>query len=164
MQVTIREAVASDFESLCILFDEGDARHREMLPWIFRKPPGAAREKKYVQDLIADEATGFFVAQAGDRLVGLIAVAIRQAPELPIFVPRRYAVVDTLVVKREFQRTGIGRALMEQAQAWADAEGAESIELNVWAFNQEAVAFYKTLGYGTVSYKMSKRLSPGLKP
>jgi len=159
MKLNIREAVASDYESLCVLFDEGDALHRENLPWVFQKPRGAVRERDYVLGLIADEAVGFFAAQVGDRLAGLICVMIRESSEIPIFVRRRYAVVDNVVVKREFQRTGIGRALMEKAHEWAVAEGAESIELNVWEFNQEAIEFYKTLGYETASRKMNKRLS-----
>jgi ribosomal protein S18 acetylase RimI-like enzyme len=159
MKLNIREAVASDYESLCVLFDEGDALHRENLSWVFQKPRGAVRERDYVLGLIADEAVGFFVAQVRDRLVGLICVLIRESSEIPIFVRRRHAVVDNVVVKREFQRTGIGRALMEKAHEWAVAEEAESIELNVWEFNQEAIEFYKMLGYETASRKMNKRLS-----
>jgi ribosomal protein S18 acetylase RimI-like enzyme len=159
MKLSIREAVASDYENLCVLFDEGDALHRENLPWIFQKPRGAVRGRDYVLGLIADETVGFFVAQVEDRLVGLICVMTRESSEVPIFVRRRYVVVDNVVVKEEFRRTGIGRALMEKAHEWAVVEGADSIELNVWEFNQEAIEFYKTLGYETASRKMSKRLS-----
>lgn len=158
MTLNIREAAASDYEGLCVLFEEGDALHREHLPWIFRKPTGAVRERDYVDGLIADEAVGFFVAEAGDRLIGFIHVVIKESPELPIFAPRRYAVVDNVVVKREFRRTGVGRALMEKAEEWAAVEGAESVELNVWEFNQEAVEFYQSLRYETASRKMTKRL------
>ena len=159
MKLSIREAVASDYDDLCALFDEGDALHRENLPRIFQKPRGAVRGRDYVLGLIADEAVGFFVAQVGDRLVGLICVMIRESPEVPIFVRRRYTVVNDLVVKEEFRRAGIGRALMGKAHEWAVAEGADSIELNVWEFNQGAIEFYQTLGYDTTSRKMSKRLS-----
>jgi len=157
MKLNIREAVASDYESLCVLFDEGDALHRENLPWIFQKPRGAVRERDYVLGLIADEAVGFFVAQVGDRLAGLICVMIREAPEVPIFARRRYAMIDNVVVEEKFRRAGIGRALVEKAHEWAVAEGAESIELNVWEFNQEAIEFYRALGYEITSRKMSKR-------
>jgi ribosomal protein S18 acetylase RimI-like enzyme len=159
MKLSIREAVASDYDDLCALFDEGDALHRENLPRIFQKPRGAVRGRDYVLGLIADEAVGFFVAQVRDRLVGLICVMIRESPEVPIFVRRRYTVVNDVVVKDEFRRAGIGRALMEKAHEWAVAEGADSIELNVWEFNQGAIEFYQTLGYETASRKMSKRLS-----
>ena len=159
MKLSIREAVASDYDDLCALFDEGDALHRENLPRIFQKPRGAVRGRDYVLGLITDEAVGFFVAQDGDRLVGLICVMIRESPEVPIFVRRRYTVVNDLVVKEEFRRAGIGRALMEKTHEWAVAEGADSLELNVGDFNQGAIEFYQRLGYETTSRKMSKRLS-----
>jgi GNAT superfamily N-acetyltransferase len=159
MKLSIREAVASDYDDLCALFDEGDALHRENLPRIFQKPRGAVRDRDYVLGLLADEAVGFFIAQVGDRLVGLICVMVRESPEVPIFVRRRYTVVNDVVVKEEFRRTGIGRALMEKAHEWAVAEGADSIELNVWEFNRGAIDFYQTLGYETASRKMTKRLS-----
>ena len=159
MKLNIREAVASDYDDLCALFEEADALHRENLPRIFQKPGGAARGRDYVDGLITDDAVGFFVAQAGDRLVGLIYVMIRESPDVPILTRRRYAVVDTVVVKNEYRRAGIGRALMEKTREWAVAEGADSIELHVWEFNQGAIEFYRALGYETASRRMSMWLS-----
>jgi shikimate dehydrogenase len=157
MELNIRKAVASDYADLCPLFEEGDALHREHLPHIFQKPSGAVRGREYVLGLIANEAVGFFVAHAENQLVGLICVMLRQSPEGPIFVQRRYAVVDNVVVQEGFRHAGIGRELMEKAHEWAMAAGVESIELNVWEFNQDAIAFYKTLGYETISRKIRKR-------
>ena len=48
--------------------------------------------------------------------------------------------------------------LMEAAHDLAREAGATSVELNVFAFNQSALRFYEQLGYGTVTFKMSKRL------
>ena len=143
MDLTIREAATSDYAGLCALFDEVDALHRENLPWIFQKPRGDARERDYVLGLIADKAVGLFVAHIGDQLVGLICVRIKESSEVPILVKRRYAAIDSVVVAQKYQRRGIGRALVEKAHEWAVAEKAESIELNVWEFNQGAIGFYK---------------------
>ena len=43
MELHIREATTTDYEALCMLFDEGDALHREHLPHVFRKPEGPVR-------------------------------------------------------------------------------------------------------------------------
>jgi ribosomal protein S18 acetylase RimI-like enzyme len=158
MDGQIREALPEDYLALCALFDEVDALHVAHLPAIFQQPSGPAREQAYIHHLIADPSTGLFVAQVGDRLAGLVTAVVREPPEIPLFVRRRYAVVDTLVVGRPFRRAGIGRALMARAQAWAAAQGASSIELGVWAFNQEAIAFYRALGYETTMRRMSKPL------
>jgi hypothetical protein len=34
------------------------------------------------------------------------------------------------------RRAGISRAVLEKAHQWAVAEGTDSIELNIWEFNQ----------------------------
>ncbi len=157
MTWSIREAVASDYDDLCVLFDQVDTFHRDNLPAIFQKPRGGVRATEYVLGLIADETVGLFVAQVSSQLVGLICVVIKESSDIPILVRRRYGIVDNLLVDEAFRRAGIGQALMEKAQRWAMARGAESIELTVWEFNQGAIEFYQTLGYETVSRKMRKR-------
>jgi ribosomal protein S18 acetylase RimI-like enzyme len=78
---------------------------------------------------------------------------------MPIFVPRRYAVVDGLAVTAAFQHQGVGRLLMDAAHSWAAARGAGAIELNVYAFNETAIAFYRSLGYEIYSVRMSRALA-----
>lgn len=158
MELHIREATTADYEALCALFDEGDALHRENLPHVFRKPEGPVRDWEFVLSLIAEEKVGLFVAQAENELAGLICVLVRESPAIPIFVPRRYAVIDNIVVRDRFRRRGVGRALVERAHEWATVQGVEEIELNVWAFNRGAVAFYRRLGYETASLRMTRRL------
>ncbi len=164
MEISVRKATADDYDSLCELFDEMDALHRDHLPRIFQLPGGPAREKDYYLGLIADENAALLVAQAGGEAVGLVHAVVREPPAIPIFVPRRYAIVDEIVVKSGFQNRGIGRRLMDEIQAWAVAKGATSIELNVYEFNATAVSFYESLGYQTLSRKMSRELHTGNMP
>ncbi len=158
MQISVRKAAADDYHSLCKLFDEIDALHRDHLPHMFQKPGGAAREQDYYSELIADRNIALLIAEAGGELVGFVHAIVRDTPAFPVFVPRRYAIVDGIVVKSEFQNHGIGRMLMDKMQAWATANGATSIELNVYEFNETAISFYERLGYQTFSRKMSKEL------
>ena len=158
MTVNIRQAAQEDYSALCELFDEIDAYHRDQLPHLFKHPGGPARDLEYFSWLVTDETVGFYVAEVGERLVGLVHALVKDAPEIPILVPRRYAIVDTLVVNSAYQQRGIGRKLMEAVQAWAIGKGATSIELSVYEFNQMAISFYEGLGYQTLSRKMSKDL------
>ena len=158
MEISVRRATANDYNSLCELFDEIDALHRDNLPHIFKKPGGAAREQDYYSGLIADKNVGLFVAEADGNLVGFVHAIVRDTPAFPVFVPRRYAIVDGIVVKSEFQNRGTGKMLMDKMQEWATAKGATSIELNVYEFNATAISFYERLGYQTFSRKMSKEI------
>ena len=158
MEISVRTATAEDYNSLCKLFDEGDALHRDNLPHIFQKPGGAAREPDYYLGLVADENVALFVSEGGEKLVGFVHAILRDTPAFPIFVHRCYAVVEGIVVKSGFQNHGIGKILMDKMQEWATAKGATSIELNVYEFNVTAISFYERLGYQTFSRKMSKEI------
>src|SRR5688572_24686090 len=158
MEISVRKATADDYNSLCELFDEIDALHRDKLPHIFQKPSGAAREQDYYSGLIADENVALLVAEVGEKLIGFVHAIVRETPAMPVFVPRRYAIVDSIVVKSGFQNHGIGKILMDKMQEWAIAKGATSIELHVYEFNETAISFYERLGYQTFSRRMSKEI------
>ena len=158
MEISVRKATADDYNSVCELFDELDVLHRDNLPHLFQKPGGAAREKDFYLGLIADENVAFFVAEVVENLVGFVHAIVRDPPASPVFVPRRYAIVDGIVVKSGFQNRGIGRILMDKMQEWAIAKGATSIALHVYEFNEAAISFYERLGYQTFSRRMSKEL------
>jgi len=159
MQIAIRPATAHDIDELYEVIEEVDALHREQLPHILQKPHGPPRDREYMLELLADESCGLFVAVAEGEILGFVQVAIRDTPSIPILVPRRFAAVENIAVRRKFRKAGIGRALMHRVERWADEMGATEIELNVYEFNQSAFSFYRSLGYVAVSRKMEKRLS-----
>jgi ribosomal protein S18 acetylase RimI-like enzyme len=158
MKINIRNATADDYKGLCELFDEIDAFHRNVLPHIFQKPSGPVREQDYYLGLIADENVGLFIAETDERLVGFVHAIVGDTPAIPVFIPRHYATIDSIVVKSGFMHHGIGKILMDKAQAWAIGKGATSIELNVHEFNEAAISFYENLGYKTFSRRMVKDL------
>ncbi|MCD2441114.1 GNAT family N-acetyltransferase [Agromyces sp. SYSU K20354] len=55
-----------------------------------------------------------------------------------------------------FQRRGIGRATMIEAERIAREHGAASLGLNVFAYNVPAIRLYESLGYLTTSLHMFK--------
>jgi ribosomal protein S18 acetylase RimI-like enzyme len=158
MRVSIREANLQDYEELCEVIAEADDLHREAIPRMFRAPEGPARPKEYVRSIITNENAILMVAQSEEEIVGLVKVDVRQAPDIPLMVPRRYATIGTLVVRRRYRRLGVGRALMEAAQRWAQGQGASEVELTVWEFNTAAIDFYEELGYETVNRTMWRAL------
>ena len=159
MELIIREATPFDDENLCRLFDEADKLHRDHLPERFQAPKGPARDKAFILGLLADQTVAVFVVERDGKLLGLVQAAVKDTPPLSIFVPRCYVVVNTLVVKEGFRQQGIGQKLMDKVHQWALSKGADEVELNVYEVNQGAIAFYRHLGYATMSQKMSKSLS-----
>jgi diamine N-acetyltransferase len=158
MWFDVRPARMEDHEGLCEIFAEVDALHHEAVPAVFQTPSKSARTRDYLSSVLADKNAALLVAEREGRLIGVIQARVREMPDVPIFVHRRYAAVEDIAVRKECRRSGVGRALMEKAQEWARARGLRQVELNVWEFNREAIAFYEKLGYRPASRKMWKAL------
>ena len=150
----IREATQDDYRGLCEVFEEVDILHCEAIPHVFQRSHRPARTEEFISDVITNDDEALFVAEYDDQIIGIVQISIREAPDIPIMVPRRYAVITNLAVKEKFRRSGIGRSLVEKAHRWAMKKGATQIELNVWEFNRPAIAFYEKLGYATATRRM----------
>lgn len=157
-EMHIRAATGEDYEVLCNLFAEVDLLHSDRLPGFFRRPEGPARGREFFHHMMEGEGSVLLVAQWEGRVVGFVVALIRESLPIPIITPRRYAVIDSLGVAREFRRRGIGKALMDRAEEWALVKGIREMELNVWEFNSDAIAFYERRGFHTISRRMLKRL------
>jgi 3-phosphoshikimate 1-carboxyvinyltransferase len=154
----IRRARPDDYDGLCALMREANALHSQRRPRIFQQPAGVIWEREVVLGLMQDENVALFVAEAEGRLLGFVHVLMKDPLPIPVMVPRRYALVQTIAVTPEARRRGVGRRLMDEAHAWAEARDAASVELIVFEFNESAMAFYRDLGYETLSRRLSKDL------
>ena len=159
MELTIRRATLADYEPVCQVLAEVDALHQQALPGIFQTPPGPVRDREYIASVLADENSALFVAEIAGQLAGVAQVMLRDASPIPLLVPRRFAIVDSLAVRAAFRRRGVGQKLMAAVEEWAADRGVSDIELNVFEFNGAAIAFYERLGYATRSRRMARTLS-----
>lgn len=66
--------------------------------------------------------------------------------------------VADLAVAAAAHRSGVGRALMDAAEAWARDRGLDILSLDVWSPNHRALAFYSALGFSIESLSLAKRL------
>lgn len=99
MEITIRKATADDHLVVCELLEEIDTLHRGRHPRIFRKPSSHARTWDFYSSLLNDEKVGLFLAEENGKAIGFVHALVRDMPDFPIFVPRRYAIIDTIVVR-----------------------------------------------------------------
>ena len=158
--VDIRPAALGEQDALCGLFAELDRLHRTARPDFFRCTDGPARPPAIIADLIAGPRSAILVAESAGRLDGLVTVMLQGIAGLPILVPRRVALIDNLIVRADRRRQGIGRRLLDRAERWADAQGAQAVEIVVHEFNLEARFFYDALGYRTSTRRVHRPLGP----
>ena len=152
--LVIRRVRAKDLDSLLPVLAQGDQHHWEALPQIFRPPEDPETTRLYISSLLLNPDNAIFAAELDGHVAGVLLASLRQTPDVPVLVPRRYASIDNVVVDRELRGRGIGRALLEHAHQWAAGQGVDMVELTVWEFNENARKLYESLGYKTASRKM----------
>jgi ribosomal protein S18 acetylase RimI-like enzyme len=161
MDLTIRTATIDDYQGIALVFDEIDLLHRRGAPHVFRAPPGRALDRTHFEAVLTDPEMDWIVAERGGEIVGFLSVHMLHAADRPVLVPRHFVEVESLAVRADHQRAGVGRTLMAAAERWAAERGLSEIELSVWEFNQSALAFYEELGYVTERRKMRRVLNHG---
>jgi len=60
--------------------------------------------------------------------------------------------VDSIIVKKEYQRKGIGRELVENAKAYAKSEGFRVLRTDTASFMEYAIKFYLACGFLPCGY------------
>ena len=100
--------------------------------------------------ILARHDERFFVAEADGRVIGWVHAVVADFVDVEAFV-----LIAGLVVDRERRRQGIGRALLEGAEAWAVEQGCALVRLTSSATRTKAHRFYEGLGYVNVKTQFS---------
>jgi GNAT superfamily N-acetyltransferase len=113
-------------------------------------------EKQVRKNLDALKKTGelLLVATLDKQIVGMCAVSRRIMINRPAPLGR----ITSLIVTRDAQGHGIGRMLVEAAEAWLREEGCQLVEVTSNDRLAEAHAFYRHLGYDRTSIRFAKTL------
>ena len=89
-----------------------------------------------------------FVAEDGQgQVVGLLSASQRWT----LWHAGPCALIEELVVDQAVRRQGVGRALIQAALDWAQAQGFSEVEVSTDADNLAAQAFYRKLGFESVA-------------
>ena len=140
MTIQIRPARPDDAPALVEL---GASVGREPEAWLLNTDGwrSVSEERRYLRALRRHPDAAVFVADDDGTIVGRLSVA--RDPH-----SASHHVADLgLMVAAGHRRRGIGRALLEQAEAWARASDVLKLELHVFPWNEPAIRLYETFGF-----------------
>ncbi|KRE59484.1 GNAT family N-acetyltransferase [Paenibacillus sp. Soil750] len=157
MQLRLRTATWEDYDAVNTIIREGQEEHAEALPDRFAKLDHVVAMGWY-RSFSDREDKEIIVAEIGQEVVGVAMLEMKQSPNYEALMPRKYAYLNELAVASVHQRQGIGKRLYQAAAEWARAREAESLELNVWEFNERALLFYASLGMLTLNRTLTTNL------
>ena len=113
----------------------------------------------FLLDRCSKTAGRVLVAEIDHRVVGFIALLARVAPEEPDEDQTPYAYISDLVVLPRHRRRGVGRALLERAEALARSSTARVLRVGVLAKNESAARLYRVAGFSDYQRQLAKRLT-----
>lgn len=156
----IRPAAADDYESLERLWAEQSAHHVALHPTHVRRPADYLSPEAYADATRGPDHEIALIDgrdEGAESILGAAMLATR-IMDGKYTVPRKVAHVHEIIVGEGARRRGLGRALMGYIDEWAGERSLVAVELNVWANNEDAMAFYATLGFTPLRYEMHKRV------
>jgi aminoglycoside 6'-N-acetyltransferase I len=96
----------------------------------------------------AGDVVAFVAERAGGSLCGFLEASIRPFAEGTEARPVGY--IEGWYVDPDTRRRGVGRALVEAAEAWARAQGCRQMASDALVDNTISIASHKRLGYREV--------------
>lgn len=103
----------------------------------------------HVYEQLESDRFGVLVALADGEIVGFATVQYVHRPESPYTLPLDFYHVEEFGVDEAFRRRGVATALVEYMKKDARERGFHRLDLDVWSFNDSALAFYEAAGFTT---------------
>ena len=144
----IRFAAETELDRVNELRKQVNDIHIAGKPTVFK--PGFPDElRDYIHEIRSDPEKEIIVAEFDGTICGFAVLHHVRKPETPYMFERDYLDIDEFCVDQAFRRQGIAAALIGFIRAYAKEKGYHRIELNMWEFNQDALAFYEAVGFST---------------
>jgi ribosomal protein S18 acetylase RimI-like enzyme len=114
---------------------------RENMSEIILSAWGVEWKDETLLETLMDANLNIEVALEGKRVVGYFVLDQMED----------YVFIISIQLEKEHQGKGMGRFMMERVEDQAERSGLEGVELCVQSTNQQAIGFYRHLGYRMAS-------------
>ncbi len=151
--MSVRRATKADVGRLADLNTEVHDLHVAHLPYFF-KPARPEDLTAFFERMLEAPEAWVFVACEGQEVVGYMVLVLRERPENEFALPQRWLYIDQIGVTEAHRRRGHAAALVDRARGVAKEYGLERIELDTYAFNERAQAFFRSQGFQDHMIKM----------
>lgn len=152
----MREATKGDYEAVHQLQKQVHEIHTKERPDHYRMAD-TTLDKEYFNNLIDGENTKIFLLEEY-RPIAYTIITLKNTEERPILIPKKVVYMDDFGVDRNYRGNGVGKLFFGKIVEFAKSIEADSLELGVWEFNENAIKFYESMNVKTKMRRMEMNL------
>ena len=156
--MNIRKATLEDALLLSDLSRDVQSLHAQNYPDIFKMPHSPDFAISFFNEMLADPAISFFIAEENGEAIGYILCKLIERPENPFTFAMRSLHVEHISVQPAARGQGVGTALMKEAEMLAKGLVVQRIQLDSWDFNTNAHSFFERLGFQKFNFRFWRQL------
>ena len=150
----LRLATKKDYDILFELFSEIQTLHYETRPDIFRPAEKDKYFFEYFNRVIESENRHLIIGFDDDKPFGYVYYVINHLPQNIYRPEKRVIYINHILVSKNYQGRGYGRALINHVRDIGRKETIKEIGLDVWAFNEKAIGFFEKQGFSVYNQIM----------
>lgn len=114
--------------------------------------------RDYIYNIWDDPEQEIVVADLDGTICGFAVLHHIVKPATPFMYERDFIDVDEFCVDKDYRRQGVASEMITFIRNYAKEKGFNCIELNMWEFNRDALAFYETVGFKTYRRYMEMKV------
>ena len=146
--MNVRPANENELSRVNELRKQVNDLHVEGKPDVFK--PGFPQElQDFIYDIWNDPEKEIIVAEQNGEICGFAVLHHINRPENPYMLERDFLDIDEFCVDEIYRRQGVATEMISFIREYAGKKGFHRIELNMWEFNKDALAFYEAAGFST---------------
>ncbi|GFI56278.1 hypothetical protein IMSAG013_01334 [Clostridiales bacterium] len=142
MEKMVRKAVLEDMDALHSLLLHVADCHSSKQSDLFCSGRGAYTRAELLRFMETGDMQIFVSTNEAGTVTGLIICRIKETTNHKVLRNARALWVEDMSVAPSAQKEGYGKMLLDYAKEYGREQGCVRLELNVWAFNENAHAFY----------------------
>lgn len=156
--IKIRKAIETDYQSVNFLYLSTYTLYHDNMPDQYKEMPKATLPKGTFLNIIEDKKELMIVAELNNEVVGVLYALTEKDDGDDWTQPYNRVSVEEISVSPSHFNQGIGTKLIQATENWAIEQNISDITALVYAFNDNAINFYKKNNFTPYSVKMNKKI------
>ncbi len=153
-KILVNKVLDKDIEEIGKIAYQVSLIHYYQIKKEFKKPT-IQNQTAYIRKSVLNKNCLVMKAQIGDTIVGYVVVYFNTYPN-EYFQLNQRAFIGSIGVDENYQRQGVGQALLRAVEKEIKKRKISVIEIDYYAFNEAAESLYKYCGYEPLKRYMRK--------